>query len=219
MSEHEDPLDSAPSGESGLLRQIPVFPLPNVVFFPNSRLPLHIFEARYRKMVEDCLAGSKILGMMLMKPGWEKGKIAYYEIGGLGRITNVVKYPGGTMDIILNGLCRYRVHRYIQETPYLIAEVETFEDAGWDDDPATRRTTKEMVQLFERTLYKQDEEIRKSIVAQLQLLENVLDITNYVGSILGGKHELRQRLLELSDPKERVQLLTAVFRGELAELN
>src|SRR3954467_11014816 len=50
---------------------IPIFPLPNVVLFPNVFLPLHIFEPRYRQMVDDALNGDRIIGMVLLRPGWE----------------------------------------------------------------------------------------------------------------------------------------------------
>ena len=50
---------------------IPIFPLPNVVLFPNMLLPLHIFEPRYREMVEDALNGEGLIGMALLKEGWQ----------------------------------------------------------------------------------------------------------------------------------------------------
>ena len=211
--------EGGPLEEQPRERRIPVFPLPNVVFFPNTALPLHIFEARYRKMVSDCLAGDRYLGMILMKPGWEKGDIQYYEIGGLGLITKVVKHPGGNMDIVLRGLSRYRVREYVQRTPYLIAEVDILEEGGWEDTPELSEATEEMLRFFRQTLYKQDEEVRDQVLAQINLLENALDVTNYLGSILSVKSETRQRLLEASGPAERVELLTAIFRGELASLN
>src|SRR3954465_15434645 len=49
---------------------IPIFPLPNVVLFPNVFLPLHIFEPRYREMVADALATDRLIGMVLLRPGW-----------------------------------------------------------------------------------------------------------------------------------------------------
>ena len=51
--------------------EIPIFPLPNVVLFPHVFLPLHIFEARYREMVGHALAEDRIIGMVLLRPGWE----------------------------------------------------------------------------------------------------------------------------------------------------
>jgi len=51
---------------------IPVFPLPDLVFFPHATLPLHIFEPRYREMTEDALRGDRLIAMALLKPGWER---------------------------------------------------------------------------------------------------------------------------------------------------
>jgi Lon protease-like protein len=214
----ENPPEDHPL-EKHLPRKIPVFPLPNVVFFPNAPLPLYIFEARYRKMVSDCLKGDRYLGMMLMKPGWEDGTFEYYEVGGLGRITKAIKHPGGNMDIVLQGLCRYRVKEYVQRVPYLVAEVDILEDEGWEDNTEIQEATQEMLCLFKQSLYKQDEEVRENLFSQLNLLHSTLDITNFMGSILGIKPGLKQQVLEASEPAERVRLLTAILRGELASLN
>ncbi|HEV8231601.1 MAG TPA: LON peptidase substrate-binding domain-containing protein, partial [Thermoanaerobaculia bacterium] len=69
-------------------RRIPLFPLPGVVLLPGTRLPLHIFEPRYRAMVADALAGDGAIGMAMLKPGWERsGPIpAIFPVGGAGRI-------------------------------------------------------------------------------------------------------------------------------------
>jgi Lon protease-like protein len=69
---------------------IPIFPLPNVVLFPSVFLPLHIFEPRYRAMVRDALGGDRIIGMALLRPGWDahyEGSPAVYEVGCAGLIT------------------------------------------------------------------------------------------------------------------------------------
>ena len=154
-----------------------------------------------------------------MKPGWEEGKIEYYDVGGLGQITKVVKHPGGNMDIVLRGLGRYRVKDYVQQNPYLIAEVDILEEVGCEDSADLRAARDDMLRLFERTLYKQDGEVRISILAQLNLLESALDVTNYLGSILSIQSNLKQQVLETGDPAKRVKLLTTVIRGELASLN
>ena len=68
---------------------IPIFPLPNAVLFPNVFMPLHIFEPRYRAMVSDALAGDRIIGMVLLKPGFEadyEGRPPVYPIGCAGVI-------------------------------------------------------------------------------------------------------------------------------------
>lgn len=91
---------------------IPLFPLPNVVLFPSVFLPLHIFEARYRQMVRDALAGDRMIGMVLLKPGFEadyEGRPAIYEVGCAGLITHAERLPDGRFNIILRGIDKLRV--------------------------------------------------------------------------------------------------------------
>ena len=90
---------------------IPVFPLPNVVLFPNVFLPLHIFEPRYREMVADALAGDRIIGMALLRPGWESD----YE----GR-----QHSDGRYNIVLRGLEKFRITSEDHSRSYRVAEVE-----------------------------------------------------------------------------------------------
>ena len=90
---------------------IPIFPLPNVVLFPNVFLPLHIFEPRYRQMVDDALKGDRIVGMVLLRPGWEgdyEGRPPVYPIGCAGVITHAERLPDGRFNIVLRGMETFR---------------------------------------------------------------------------------------------------------------
>ena len=91
---------------------IPLFPLPNVVLFPNVFLPLHIFEPRYREMVADALDGDRLIGMVLLRPGWEpgyEGRPPVYPIGCAGLITHHERLPDGRYNIVLRGLEKFRI--------------------------------------------------------------------------------------------------------------
>jgi Lon protease-like protein len=91
---------------------IPLFPLPSVVLFPNVFLPLHIFEPRYRQMVSDALAGERMIGMVLLQPGYEVDydrAPAIYQVGCAGLITHVERLPDGRFNIVLRGLERFRI--------------------------------------------------------------------------------------------------------------
>jgi hypothetical protein len=91
---------------------IPLFPLPNVVLFPNVFLPLHIFEPRYREMVADTLDSDRMIGMVLLKPGWEheyEGRPRVYPIGCSGVITHVDRQTDGRYNIVLRGVERFRI--------------------------------------------------------------------------------------------------------------
>ena len=92
---------------------LPIFPLPTVVLFPNVFLPLHIFEPRYRQMIADALAGDRIIGMVLLKPGFEddyEGRPPIYGTGCSGLITHVERMEDGRFNLILRGLEKFIVH-------------------------------------------------------------------------------------------------------------
>ena len=93
---------------------IPIFPLPNVVMFPNVVLPLHIFEPRYRQMVHRALDGDRLIGMVLLRPGYEsdyEGAPAIYRVGCAGSMTHVERLPDGRFNIVLKGVTKFRVER------------------------------------------------------------------------------------------------------------
>ena len=113
---------------------IPLFPLPNAVLFPNVFLPLHVFEPRYRQMVADALEGDRIIGMTLLRPGWERdyeGRPAIYPIGCAGLITFVERHKDGRYNIVLRGLEKFRV---IEEDttivrPYRVANIDSIDES------------------------------------------------------------------------------------------
>jgi Lon protease-like protein len=105
---------------------IPIFPLPNVVLFPNVFLPLHIFETRYRQMVDAALSGDRIIGMVLLRPGWEgdyEGRPPVYPIGCAGVITHAERLPDGRFNIVLRGMEKFRIASEDTGQLYRVANV------------------------------------------------------------------------------------------------
>jgi Lon protease-like protein len=91
---------------------LPIFPLPNVVLFPNVFLPLHIFEPRYREMVADALSTDRLIGMVLLRPGWDhdyEGRPPVYTLGCSGVVTHAERLPDGRYNIVLRGVERFRI--------------------------------------------------------------------------------------------------------------
>jgi Lon protease-like protein len=110
---------------------LPLFPLPNVVLFPNVFLPLHIFEPRYREMVADALATDRLIGMVLLRPGWERdydGRPPIYPIGCSGVITHADRLPDGRYNIVLRGVERFKVRKEEDGRNYRRAVVEPLPD-------------------------------------------------------------------------------------------
>ncbi len=92
--------------------RLPVFPLPNVVFFPKTYLPLHIFEPRYQQMVADTMTGSQCIAMALLKEGWESnyyGNPEVYSTLCVGRIVRLQSLSDGRFNILLQGLNRCEI--------------------------------------------------------------------------------------------------------------
>jgi Lon protease-like protein len=106
--------------------ELPLFPL-NTVLFPGQVLPLHIFEERYRLMIRRCLAESGLFGVVLIRSGSEVGVTAEpYSVGTVAHIRESSHLDDGTMNIIVVGTERFRIHRLIHDQPYLRGEVEIF---------------------------------------------------------------------------------------------
>jgi len=106
---------------------LPLFPLPNVVLFPNVFLPLHIFERRYRDMVADALAGDRLIGMVLLRPGYERdyeGRPPVYPVGCRGVMTHAERMPDGRYNIVLRGLDRFRIAGEDHQRSYRRAAIE-----------------------------------------------------------------------------------------------
>lgn len=116
---------------------IPLFPLPNVVLFPNVFLPLHIFEDRYLDMVSGALAEDRIIGMVLLRPGWEgdyEGRPPIYPVGCAGLITHAERLGDGRYNIVLQGLEKFRVLDEDNSRTYRLARVHGIEDVPADGD-------------------------------------------------------------------------------------
>ena len=105
---------------------MPIFPLPNVVLFPNSSLPLFIFEDRYKQMVRDCLQGDRYLSVALLQKGWEQqsGAPRPHTTSGFGRIIRATRQPNDCMDIVIQGMGRIEMIQFHDDRPYLRASVK-----------------------------------------------------------------------------------------------
>lgn len=112
---------------------VPLFPLPNLVFFPGTSLPLHIFEPRYRQMLLDAYRGEKLIAMVLLKEGWDRGYFGsppIHQIACIGKLTRVERLPSGRFNIHLFGLRRVRIDKELESAkPYRLAEVSVLDDS------------------------------------------------------------------------------------------
>ena len=125
-----------------LPQTIPIFPLQDVMLFPNISRPLLIFEPRYRAMVADALKGDRIIGMVLLRAGYEaeyEGRPPIYPIGCAGVITASEQLPDGRYVMVLRGLVKFRVTSEDRTRPYRLARVEAMPELPSDEERAALR--------------------------------------------------------------------------------
>lgn len=111
---------------------LPLFPLPRVVFFPHTLLPLHVFEPRYRTLVADVLDGDGLLGVPMLAPGWEPTYDAaptLHPVLGVGQIVRHEALPDGCANIVLVGLGRAQVRAELPtDHPYRVVKADLLDD-------------------------------------------------------------------------------------------
>ena len=199
-------------------RLVPVFPLPDVVFFPGTVLPLHVFESRYRLMVKDALAAERSLAVALLKPGWESeyaGSPAFHEIATLGRMEDIETTADGRYLFRLVGTERVRLGDTVQDTPYRITHAASLPQLPIDEsDPAVHRAKLDLL-ASQVCLARELSGTEHSGL----VLDDSLSFEAAVNSacaILPIQNAIRQALLELDDLRERHRR-AAVILDEILE--
>ena len=123
---------------------IPLFPLPSSVLFPDVSLPLRVFEPRYRAMVEAALQSDRIIGIVLLRSGFEgdrEDNPPVYAIGTAALITNVEPLADGRFNLIVRGLAKIRIISEEGTRPFRIAKVQTIAEVP---DAAATETLKQL---------------------------------------------------------------------------
>jgi hypothetical protein len=189
--------DSAPDTRT-LPATIPIFPLPDAVLFPKVSLPLHIFEPRYRAMVADALKGDRIIGMVLLRPGYEadyEGRPPIHPIGCAGVIADVQELPDGRFNIVLDGLVKFRVTDEDRTRSYRLARVSVLPESPNDEERAALRKERQRLESLLPGADRPPREIPDDVV--VNTLAQYMDIEPIE----------RQELLELDGPLARSKAL------------
>ncbi len=192
---------------------IPLFPLPEVVLFPGAWLPLHIFEPRYRQMINEVLDADSRLGVVMIDPVSN----APVKHGCSAVIVNCKRLPDGRMNIMTVGQQRFRLIHIKQEKPYIIGQVEWI-----DDDPSEKDLKEKASELKEilKDVVKLSAKLAdKNIDFPDDLPADPLEFSYWVAGSVYGLTEEQQSLLELEDTEERLAReadILVTLRKELA---
>jgi Lon protease-like protein len=194
-----------------LLDKLPIFPLPNVVFFPGMLLPLQVFEQRYLELIEHCLAGSKTLAVPLLKPGFEEdyeGRPPIYEVFGAGVISGHRRQADGRMTVVLRGIERLRLCGELPpDQSFRLLRAERVLEKHRDLD-----LSEEMVVLS--SLLNQLSTARPQaslILSQIEeVAEDTPELVDLLSAYVVGDVVLRQQLLEELDVSTRFARLAQI---------
>lgn len=188
------------------IQRVPIFPLPETVFFPRVLLPLHLFEPRYLQMAEDVLSGDQQMVVVLLRPGWQKdyyGTPPVHEVATLGTIETHERLPDGRFNVTLKGLERVRL---LPEAPeaeerttgrlYRVREVEPAPELR---PPRGMPTTELSSRL--RSLWRElEEKSGREGEAALPLDRLAFDaLVNRISSLVDVPPAAKQLLLEQDD--------------------
>ena len=184
------------------VRELPLFPLPDVVLFPQEVLPLHIFEPRYRMMLSTVMAEDRRVGVVR----WDPQEQRMAEVGCCAEILHCQTQDDDRSNIVTLGQQRFRILDIVREAPFRVGLVSWIEDSVSEDhadleDLATRVTQalRDVVELTGKLIGKPS-----SLPADLPDLPRELSF--WIGSHLGGPvADHQQALLEISDTGERLR--------------
>jgi Lon protease-like protein len=192
-----------------------LFPLPGLVFFPHAVQPLHVFEQRYRQLMEDTVAGDRLITLVMLKEGWENDydeAPAIERVACLGRVIAEQLLPDGRYNLMLRGLARVKILDEPSTTKlYRVANVKVLEDIVPDDieELMALRTGLADLILPRVTEGQSREQLRELFKGELRL-GHVCDVLSFALPIPPAT---KQELLEELDVPERARKLMEAFRG------
>ncbi|MCC3457391.1 MAG: LON peptidase substrate-binding domain-containing protein [Microcoleus sp. PH2017_25_DOB_D_A] len=193
------------SSSSVAVRELPLFPLPEVVLFPGRPLPLQIFEFRYRIMMNTILEGDRRFGVLMWDPNQNK-------VSGVGCCAEVIhcqRLPDDRMKIMTLGQQRFRVLDAVREKPYLVGLVEWIEDEPPQKD--LRSLGKEVEQLLRDVVRLSSKLMDQPIDLPEDIPSLPTELSYWVASYLYGAATEQQTLLELQDTAARLERETEIL--------
>ncbi|MEB3340106.1 LON peptidase substrate-binding domain-containing protein [Okeania sp.] len=181
------------------VRELPLFPLPEVVLFPGRPLPLHIFEFRYRIMMNTILESDQRFGVLM----WDSTQDHVVATGCCAKIEDYQRLPDDRMKVLTIGEQRFRVLDMVREKPYLVGLVE------WIEDKPSENELGDLANQVEVLLRDVVHLSGKLMDQKIELPEDIPslpeELSYWVASNLYGVATEQQALLEMRDTAARLE--------------
>jgi Lon protease-like protein len=192
--------------------ELPLFPL-DVVLFPGEELPLHIFEPRYRLMINECYEQKSPFGIVLVRPDSEHLKEEPYSVGTMAEIEVLDRLEDGRMNLIARGLQRFHILDQHRQKPYLSGIVEVYEDRVVQDQTLTTDANQAR-ELFDSYLQILLEVVGKEDI-EFNLPTAPEELSHFIAYFLDVQNERKQQLLELTSTAQRLEEEIDILRHEV----
>jgi hypothetical protein len=190
------------------LARLPLFPLPNMVFFPNTVLPLHVFEERYRALVRFCAAKNWPMAVVQIEPGHEEeqaGNPPLAENAGIGHLIMKEEQDDGRFDIVLQGLARVRLLEELPrgEVPFRTARAQLVSDYVIPDRELLR-SKMSAVRAALTSLVSRDRKIAKMVSEPLMSTRSATVLADALSAMIFTDPSKRQQMLDCHHVDQRL---------------
>lgn len=201
--------------------EIAVMTLPNVTFFPQALLPLHIFELRYRQMLKMALASHRLFAVAGMKAAQardtELTSEPPYRIATVGIVRACQKNDDGTSNLLLQGLARVEMVETLREHPYRLVKIRALaSEAGAtpEENARLRRTLGKLIVTKQRL----GGEVPREFAQFLKTIDDPETFVDLAAFSLCEDSRFKQKLLETLDVHRRLKLFTAQLKSEIEHM-
>jgi Lon protease-like protein len=200
------------------LERLALFPLPDVVLFPGTLLPLHIFEPRYREMMADVLTGARVMGVVRLRPGYEsdyEGRPPIHDTLGVGYVVQHDRLPDGRYNLMLRGVARVLLEEELPSAKaYREARTRVLVDTHSSRPELAAERHKTLVALCDQ-LAARIPEGGDSVRQVVRAFDSPGACADVVASAIVRDPDARQALLELLDPADRLEKVLEVVSAFL----
>jgi Lon protease-like protein len=200
--------------------EIPLFPLPDLVLFPQVAVPLHIFEERYKLMINRCIDQEAVFGLVLLQRDedapQQESENTIHRVGVTARVVQVERIEDGRMNILCTGESRFRIEEFTASTPYWTGIVEFFED---DPEPEAALTDAydEVSRLYRQAM-ELTSRLKEARIPELDFPASPVGLSYMVSYILDLDSERKQELLVTTSTIVRLHSLSVDLERTISQL-
>jgi ATP-dependent Lon protease len=201
-----------------LPESLPILGLSDIVIFPGTVTPLLVESPQSIRLIDDVVAGDRFLGLVLQRNADTENPTPadLYPHGCAGRVLKMLKFPDGTVRVLVEGLRRFRILDYVSESPYLIARIEKLKDLA-DDSLELTALARNAEREFQE-IVKLSPTLAEQVKVAALNTEDPAKLADLIAANLNLSLEERQHLLEMPAVKDRLTRLLPLLSRELEVL-